>query len=45
MDTWTLQMGFPLVTITKQADGTFLATQEHFLVNPTTKPALKSPFK
>ena len=38
-------MGFPLVTITKQNDGKYLAKQEHFLVNPDAKPALKSPYK
>ena len=45
MDTWTLQMGFPLVTLSKQEDGKYLATQEHFLVNPGAKPALESPYK
>ena len=45
MDTWTLQMGFPLVTIEKRKDGKFLAKQEHFLVNPNVKPALESPYK
>ncbi|CAB4031270.1 glutamyl aminopeptidase-like, partial [Paramuricea clavata] len=43
MDTWTLQMGFPLVTITKE-EGKYFAKQEHFLVNPDAKPALKSPY-
>ena len=37
-------MGFPLVTIEKN-DGKFLAKQEHFLVNPNAKPALKSPYE
>lgn len=45
MDTWTLQMGFPLVTITKQDDGKYIATQEHFLIDPGAKPSLKSPYK
>ncbi|XP_046856975.1 aminopeptidase N-like [Xenia sp. Carnegie-2017] len=44
MDTWTLQMGFPLVTITKQDDGKYIATQEHFLIDPGAKPSLKSPY-
>ncbi len=39
MDTWTLQMGYPVVTITRdydRADGViqFNATQERFLLNP-----------
>ena len=44
MDTWTLQMGFPLVTI-KKKNGKYLAEQKHFLVNPGAKPALQSPYK
>ena len=44
MDTWTLQMGFPLVTIKKE-NGKYLAQQKHFLVNPGAKPALQSPYK
>ena len=44
MDTWTLQMGFPLVTI-ENKDGKYSAKQEHFLVNPGAKPALESPYK
>lgn len=31
MDTWTQQMGFPLITIKKTGD-TIYATQERFLV-------------
>jgi aminopeptidase N len=44
MDTWTLQMGFPLVTIENKG-GKYSAKQEHFLVNPGAKPALESPYK
>ena len=38
MDTWTLQMGYPVVTITRdyeRGDGVihFNATQERFLLN------------
>ncbi|XP_028402559.1 endoplasmic reticulum aminopeptidase 1-like [Dendronephthya gigantea] len=43
MDTWTLQMGFPLVTIKKE-DGKYLAKQEHFLIDPEAKPAQTSPY-
>lgn len=31
MDTWTHQMGFPLITITRE-DNEILATQERFLL-------------
>ncbi len=39
MDTWTLQMGYPVVTITRDYDSAesmiqFNATQERFLLNP-----------
>ena len=44
MDTWTLQMGFPLITLTRKGDRV-VAKQRHFLVNPKAKPAMKSPFK
>ena len=42
MDTWTLQMGYPVVTITRdygRSDGNleFKAEQERFLLNPHSK--------
>ncbi|KAF2363702.1 Peptidase M1 membrane alanine aminopeptidase N-terminal [Trinorchestia longiramus] len=34
MDTWTLQMGFPVVTVTRTGDGTTATvTQNHFLLS------------
>ncbi|XP_029430472.1 aminopeptidase N-like [Rhinatrema bivittatum] len=41
MDTWTLQMGFPVVTV-NTANGS--VTQEHFLLDPNSKPERPSPF-
>ncbi|MCL4133369.1 UNVERIFIED_CONTAM: hypothetical protein GTU68_051110 [Idotea baltica] len=32
MDTWTLQMGYPVITVTRNDDGTALVTQERFLL-------------
>lgn len=42
MDRWVLQMGFPVVTINT---ATGAITQEHFLLDPTTKPEKPSEFK
>lgn len=33
MDTWTQQMGFPLITITRNGN-TITATQKRFLISP-----------
>ncbi|XP_051740471.1 alanyl (membrane) aminopeptidase b, tandem duplicate 1 [Ctenopharyngodon idella] len=41
MDRWVLQMGFPVVTINT---ATGQITQEHFLLDPTTKPDTPSEF-
>ena len=30
MDTWTLQMGYPVLTIKKE-NGKYVATQKHFI--------------
>ncbi|XP_077988211.1 aminopeptidase N-like [Glandiceps talaboti] len=38
MDTWTLQMGFPVVTLTRTATNLITATQEHFLLDPNDEP-------
>eukprot|EP00111_Clytia_hemisphaerica_P010712 TCONS_00031279-protein len=43
METWTRQMGFPVITITKTTDG-FDLTQKHFLVDPQANVTRKSPF-
>lgn len=45
MDTWTLQMGFPVVTI-KRVDKTSkaTATQKHFLLDPNAEVKETSPF-
>lgn len=42
MDRWVLQMGFPVVTINTTSGE---ITQEHFLLDPTTKPDKPSEFK
>ena len=34
MDTWTRQMGFPVVTVTHVQGSTYHVTQERFLLNP-----------
>ncbi|XP_063963335.1 aminopeptidase N-like [Lytechinus pictus] len=34
MDTWTLQMGYPVVNVRRLNDTHFNASQEHFLINP-----------
>lgn len=44
MDTWTRQMGFPVITIKKKGNA-FELTQEHFLADPKAVVERKSPFK
>lgn len=49
MDTWTQQMGFPLITITRE-NNEIIATQERFLLttehfNATTRQMPKSKFE
>lgn len=34
MDTWTKQMGFPVVNVTKRSDTQFELTQTRFFSNP-----------
>ncbi|XP_031153699.1 aminopeptidase N-like isoform X2 [Sander lucioperca] len=41
MDTWVLQMGFPVVTIDTQ---TGLVSQKHFLLDPDSNVTAESPF-
>jgi len=45
MDTWTVQMGYPVVTINRSYDGTGHATvrQERFLLNPLDQANLTDP--
>nr|XP_006820980.1 PREDICTED: aminopeptidase N-like [Saccoglossus kowalevskii] len=38
MDTWVLQMGFPVVTLTRTATNLVTAEQEHFLLDPNDEP-------
>ncbi|XP_072036382.1 aminopeptidase N-like [Amphiura filiformis] len=49
MDTWTIQMGYPLVTITRDYDREdgihFTATQERFLLNPDNPDAKKQEYQ
>ena len=46
MDTWTLQMGFPVVTITRiGSTDKAKATQKHFLLDPNTNVTVTSQFK
>lgn len=42
MNTWVLQMGFPVVTINTI---TGVVTQKHFLLDPDSKVTTPSPFK
>lgn len=42
MDRWILQMGFPVVTVDTKTGN---ISQEHFLLDPESKPARPSPFK
>lgn len=37
MDTWTRQMGFPLLTVKRTSANTFSVTQKRFLANPEAK--------
>ena len=40
MDTWILQMGYPVVTVTRNLDaGTAQVTQARFLLDPGQKPS------
>lgn len=45
MDTWTLQMGFPVVTIKRAGSNKATATQKHFLLDPNAVVKEPSPFK
>ena len=45
MDTWTLQMGFPVVNIARLDEETATADQKRFLMYPAAKQHHISPFK
>jgi len=45
LDPWLNQMGFPLVTIVRSADGTALVSREHFLNPPSQNMETTSPYK
>ena len=45
MDTWTIQMGLPVVTIKRIEDNKATADQKVFLILPGAKPNRSSPFK
>ena len=44
MNTWTRQMGHPVVSIEKINATTIRLTQKHFLLDPTSQP-VASPYK
>jgi len=44
MDPWLNQMGFPLVSVVRKADGTATVTQNHFLHPPTQEMNVESPW-
>lgn len=37
MDTWTLQSGFPIVTVKKKSEGEYTLTQKRFLKDPSVE--------
>lgn len=41
MDTWTLQMNYPVVTVTRLDNGHLRVTQKRFLSNPQAQDPLK----
>lgn len=45
MDTWTLQMGVPVVTIRRMDENKATADQKVFLILPGAEPKHNSPFK
>jgi hypothetical protein len=42
MNTWTRQMGHPVITIQKVNANTINITQKHFLLDPSSKPITSS---
>ena len=45
MNTWTLQMGHPLITLERINNKVIKITQTHFLADSTAKPIQPSPYK
>jgi aminopeptidase N len=45
MNTWMKQMGHPVVTITRVDDRTITLSQNHFLLDPTSKSIVNSPYE
>jgi aminopeptidase N len=45
MNTWTKQMGHPVVQIRKTSANEITLTQEHFLLNPLVQPSETSEYK
>ena len=47
MDTWVLQMGYPVVTLQRCQPTNIKVTQHHFLINPANPPdgTYAAPFK
>ena len=43
MDTWTLQMGYPVVTVGDSNAGTASLSQKRFLLDPTQDPSVDPP--
>ena len=45
MNTWTRQMGHPLITIKQLNNSAFSISQKHFLLDPEAKPSEPSPYE
>ena len=45
MNTWILQMGYPVITANITEDGQLHVTQKHFLSNPDQTVTRESPFR
>ena len=45
MNTWTKQMGHPVVTIERVNENSIKIKQSQFLLDPSTPPIEMSPFK
>ena len=45
MNTWTKQMGHPLITIERLNENSIRISQKHFLLDPSSPPTEVSPYK
>ena len=45
MNTWTLQMGHPVIKIERVTANTIKITQKQFLYDPNSPPNIVSPYK